>query len=128
MLLNIAAVLCLCSQVALVSGLSGPNGRGQKQQMRERRREYEEPSQLRGRAEQIVAVNTNTSQFLVDGTALPDVDFDIGQAFAGQLPISQEANESRKLYFFFSPSSDPAASDEITIWCRSFWELGVIFR
>ncbi|PPJ52261.1 hypothetical protein CBER1_10589 [Cercospora berteroae] len=110
-----AAVVVI--QVALVSGASGPSGWNQEQQKRQILQEHEEPSRLRGRAEHVVAVNTNTSQFVVDGTALPEVDFDIGQAFAGQLPISQEANETRKLYFFFSPSSDPAASDEITIWC-----------
>ncbi|CCD44947.1 serine carboxypeptidase [Botrytis cinerea] len=57
-----------------------------------------------------------TSSFWVDGTAIPDVDFDIGESYAGLLPISSEPDESRKFYFWFFPSENPAATDEILIW------------
>lgn len=39
--------------------------------------------------------------FAVDGTKIPDVDFDIGESYAGLLPISDKANETRKLYFWY---------------------------
>lgn len=39
--------------------------------------------------------------FAVDGTKIPDVDFDIGESYAGLLPISDRASETRKLYFWY---------------------------
>jgi carboxypeptidase D len=48
--------------------------------------------------------------------AIPDVNFDIGESYAGLLPISPAANESSELYFWFFPSANPDAGDEITIW------------
>ena len=70
---------------------------------------------------------------MVDGTKIPDVDFDIGESYAGLLPISDAADETRKLFFWsarpppeipkpllrhprFFPSSNPQASDEIALW------------
>jgi hypothetical protein len=44
------------------------------------------------------------------------VDFDIGESYAGLMPISKAANESSQLYFWFFPSENPEASDEILIW------------
>jgi carboxypeptidase D len=32
------------------------------------------------------------------------------------LPISDAANETSELYFWFFPSENPDADDEITIW------------
>lgn len=55
-------------------------------------------------------------EFAVDGTAIPDVDFDIGESYAGLLPISQKKNETSQLYFWYFPSENPLAKDEITIW------------
>lgn len=54
----------------------------------------------------------------MNGTAgaIPEVYFDIGESYAGLLPISKAANETRELYFWFFPSENPDASDEITIW------------
>lgn len=52
----------------------------------------------------------------MNGTAIPDVDFDIGESYAGLLPISDQFNETRKLYFWYFPSQNPLAQDEITIW------------
>ncbi|KAF2234151.1 serine carboxypeptidase [Viridothelium virens] len=61
-------------------------------------------------------LNNNTEQFVVNGTAIPDIPFDIGESYAGLLPISDQLNETRKLYFWFFPSQNPNATDEITIW------------
>ncbi len=55
-------------------------------------------------------------EYAVNGSAIPDVDFDIGESYAGLMPISKAANESSQLYFWFFPSENPAASDEILIW------------
>lgn len=62
------------------------------------------------------SLNRTRSDFVVNGSALPEVDFDVGESYAGLLPISSNANDSRQLYFWYFPSSNPKASDEITIW------------
>ncbi|KAF1833457.1 alpha/beta-hydrolase [Decorospora gaudefroyi] len=64
-------------------------------------------------------ITTEASKaFAVNGTAgaIPDVNFDIGESYAGLLPISDKANETSELYFWFFPSENVNASDEITIW------------
>lgn len=61
-------------------------------------------------------LNNNTQQFVVDGTAIPDVDFDIGESYAGLLPISEAQNETRQLYFWFFPTTNPDAGEELVIW------------
>ncbi|KAH8807966.1 serine carboxypeptidase [Xylogone sp. PMI_703] len=61
-------------------------------------------------------LNKDTEQFVVNGTAIPDISFDVGESYAGLLPISDAHNETRKLYFWFFPSSNPKATNEIAIW------------
>ncbi|MCJ1459669.1 hypothetical protein MMC28_010048 [Mycoblastus sanguinarius] len=61
-------------------------------------------------------LNSATEKFVVDGTKIPDVDFDVGESYAGLVPISSAANETRELFFWFFPSSNPAATDELVIW------------
>lgn len=39
------------------------------------------------------------TEFYVDGKGIPDVDFDVGPSWAGLLPISSKANETRKVFF-----------------------------
>ncbi|KAF3921048.1 hypothetical protein AA313_de0202726 [Arthrobotrys entomopaga] len=61
--------------------------------------------------------NRNTKQFWVNGTAIPDVHFDIGESYAGLLPISTDKSESRKLYFWFFPSTGGKDTQEdLVIW------------
>ncbi|TAQ91157.1 hypothetical protein B7494_g509 [Chlorociboria aeruginascens] len=55
-------------------------------------------------------------EFAVNGSQLPEVDFNIGESYAGTLPISDNATDTNRLWFWFFPSSNPAASKEITIW------------
>lgn len=55
-----------------------------------------------------------TIEYVVDGTKIPDVDFDIGESYAGLMPVGN--NRSREYYFWFFPSGNPEAGDEITIW------------
>lgn len=61
-------------------------------------------------------LNEKSKQFVVNGTGLPDVHFDVGESYAGLLPITDDKNETRKLFFWFFPSQDPKASDEIAVW------------
>jgi carboxypeptidase D len=60
--------------------------------------------------------NLTDTEFRVNGTNIPQVPFDIGESYAGLLPISHDANETRQLYFWYFPSPNPSAKDEITIW------------
>jgi carboxypeptidase D len=53
---------------------------------------------------------------VVNGTGIPDVDFDVGESYAGLLPISSNAKEESKLWFWFFPTKNPAAGEEILIW------------
>ncbi|KIV79766.1 hypothetical protein PV11_07311 [Exophiala sideris] len=57
-----------------------------------------------------------TEKFAVNGTGVPLVDFDIGESYAGLLSINSNATNANELFFWFFPSDNPAASDEITIW------------
>jgi carboxypeptidase D len=57
-----------------------------------------------------------TKPFSVNGTGIPDVPFDIGTSYAGLLPISNSTGETRKLYFWFFPTTNPNPTDEITFW------------
>jgi carboxypeptidase D len=55
-------------------------------------------------------------EYRVNGTAIPDVDFDIGEAYAGLLPISKQTEDPNQLYFWYSVSQNRQADDEILIW------------
>lgn len=50
----------------------------------------------------------------MNGTAIPDVDFDVGESYAGSIPLT--TNSSDNLFFWFFPSENPAAEKEILIW------------
>lgn len=57
---------------------------------------------------------------MVNGTTVPEVDFDLGESYAGRLPIdapnSTDSSSEDELFFWFFPSKNPAASREITVW------------
>ena len=54
--------------------------------------------------------------FSVNGTSIPDVNFDIGESYAGTLSIDGNSSNPNRLWFWFFPSTNPSASDEITLW------------
>ncbi|KAI1394372.1 alpha/beta-hydrolase [Hypoxylon trugodes] len=61
--------------------------------------------------------NDNTTKFAVNGTGLPDVDFDVGESYSGYLPISDDPNDTNELFFWFFPSSTPNNTEkEILLW------------
>jgi carboxypeptidase D len=47
---------------------------------------------------------------------LPEVDFNLGESYAGTLPITSNASDPNQLWFWFFPSENPDASNEVTIW------------
>ena len=62
------------------------------------------------------ASNPALDKFSVNGTGIPDVNFDVGESYAGLLPISGAADETRELFFWFFPTTNPNASEEVTVW------------
>ncbi len=56
------------------------------------------------------------AEFEVDGNGIPEVPFDIGESYAGTLPISGNQDDENQLFFWYFPSDNPKASNEITIW------------
>ncbi|KAJ7618473.1 alpha/beta-hydrolase [Roridomyces roridus] len=60
--------------------------------------------------------NPRASEFFVDGATIPEVDFDVGPSWAGLLPISSNANETRKLFFWFFPPGPEGSLDDIIFW------------
>ncbi|EER28677.1 hypothetical protein D8B26_001046 [Coccidioides posadasii str. Silveira] len=61
-------------------------------------------------------LNQNTQRFAVDGTGIPEVTFDVGESYAGLLPITKDPDEDQKLYFWFFPTDNAQGQEEITIW------------
>ncbi|PPQ77211.1 hypothetical protein CVT25_011057 [Psilocybe cyanescens] len=60
--------------------------------------------------------NPAAKKFLVDGTKIPDVDFDAGPSWSGLMPISGAKNETRKLFFWFWPANNPSDTKDLTFW------------
>ncbi|KAK5170634.1 uncharacterized protein LTR77_005223 [Saxophila tyrrhenica] len=61
-------------------------------------------------------LNDKTKKFAVDGKGLPEVNFDIGESYAGTLSIDDDPDNENQLWFWFFPSENPAAGNEITLW------------
>ncbi|KAK0621654.1 serine carboxypeptidase [Bombardia bombarda] len=83
------------------------------------------------RQAQPLFLNDKTRPFAINGSAIPEVDFDVGESYAGLLPING-TNTSNELFFWFFPSTNPVAQEgpkEVMIWltggpgCSSVGEL-----
>ncbi|KAK9413808.1 putative Carboxypeptidase [Seiridium unicorne] len=61
-------------------------------------------------------LNDNTTSFAVNGTGIPDIDFDVGESYAGLLSITDDLDAAEKMYFWFFPSTNDAADKEILLW------------
>ncbi|KAB5559740.1 serine carboxypeptidase [Coniochaeta sp. 2T2.1] len=59
-------------------------------------------------------ISTRKLKFTVNGSAIPEVNFDAGESYAGQLPIGGDSDG--KLYFWFWPTTNPDQPKEILIW------------
>lgn len=55
-------------------------------------------------------------EYVVNGSAIPEVDFNIGESYAGLMPLTKNPGETNQMYFWFFPSENKAAADEILIW------------
>ncbi|KAI2467437.1 alpha/beta-hydrolase [Annulohypoxylon bovei var. microspora] len=71
--------------------------------------------------------NANTTKFAVNGTGIPDIDFDVGESYSGYLPITDNPDDTDELFFWFFPTSTPNSTEkEILLWlnggpgCSSF--------
>jgi hypothetical protein len=64
------------------------------------------------------------AEFVVNGSSIPEVDFDVGESYAGLLPIG-DTNDLDQLFFWFFPSANHIVEKEIVIWLtggvRSIW-------
>lgn len=67
-------------------------------------------------ASTITFKNPKAKQFFVDGTKIPDVNFDAGPSWSGLMPISGAKNETRKLFFWFWPTADAANTKDLVFW------------
>ncbi|PGH26431.1 hypothetical protein AJ80_01929 [Polytolypa hystricis UAMH7299] len=76
----------------------------------------DEKSNETSRARELKYFNDQTDgmSFLVNGIGAPEVGFDIGESYAGSLPNTPSGNST--LFFWFFPSDNPRASDEIVVW------------
>ncbi|TDL17652.1 alpha/beta-hydrolase [Rickenella mellea] len=68
------------------------------------------------RVKNITFHNPKASSFYVDGKGIPEVDFDIGPSWSGLIPISGNANETRKLFFWFFPPGPEGSLDDLIFW------------
>ncbi|RMZ78329.1 hypothetical protein DV738_g3886, partial [Chaetothyriales sp. CBS 135597] len=91
--------------------------RGERARSRHQDRRAGLPSQAAPLVKRDTSFLTPKSKpFVVNGTGIPEVPFDIGESYAGLLPISDKANETRQLFFWFFPSINPDAGEEVLIW------------
>ncbi|ORY17333.1 Alpha/Beta hydrolase protein [Clohesyomyces aquaticus] len=102
----------LCAGAVL--GASSPHKRGVFHKVRPQveRRVANEPfknPELQKRASRWLTDKTQ-------GIGIPEVPFDIGESYAGLLPISDDPNETRKLFFWFFPSTNSGCGEDVTIW------------
>src|SRR3569833_325868 len=56
------------------------------------------------------------AEFAVNGKEFPGVPFDIGESYAGLLPITANESDPNAIFFWFFPSSNPSAKKEIALW------------
>ncbi|EHK19573.1 uncharacterized protein TRIVIDRAFT_46356, partial [Trichoderma virens Gv29-8] len=58
------------------------------------------------------------TEFAVNGTGIPGVDFDVGESYSGLLPISNKTDEKDNMFFWFFPTvnEEHKKDKEITIW------------
>ncbi|KAK3213762.1 hypothetical protein GRF29_28g874914 [Pseudopithomyces chartarum] len=109
--------LLLCASVALAGSSPHKHSVFQKRKPTIEKRVPTQPFQhpaLEKRASSFL--NDKSKQFAVNGTGIPEVPFDIGESYAGLLPISDDPDESRQLFFWFFPSTQAETPKEVVIW------------
>ncbi|CAF0882636.1 unnamed protein product [Adineta ricciae] len=61
-------------------------------------------------------INPKAQDFYVNGSTIPEVNFDVGPSWAGLLPISNKTNESQQLFFWYFPSQSTEGINDLVIW------------
>lgn len=58
------------------------------------------------------------AEFYVDGKKLPLINWDVGESYAGNLPISDKKDEKSEQFFWYFPTATKEFVDkeEIVIW------------
>ncbi|KAE9408693.1 alpha/beta-hydrolase [Gymnopus androsaceus JB14] len=122
----ISACLTLLTATPLVAGIGGANpGFEESQKLQRdqlnRLRDFMGPkddflAKRQASSPTINFTNPAAQQFFVDGTTIPDVNFDAGPSWSGLLPISGDPNETRKLFFWFWPTSNITNADKLLFW------------
>ncbi|EPS94281.1 hypothetical protein FOMPIDRAFT_1055219 [Fomitopsis schrenkii] len=69
-----------------------------------------------GTVKNITFSNPKASEFWVNGSNIPFVDWDIGPSWAGLLPISDKTSETRQLFFWFFPPGPQGSLDDLVMW------------
>ncbi|KAH9928842.1 Alpha/Beta hydrolase protein [Fomitopsis serialis] len=69
-----------------------------------------------GTVQNITFSNPQASEFYVDGSSLPEITWDIGPSWAGLLPISNNTNETRQLFFWYFPPGPQGSLDDLILW------------
>ncbi|KAK3330751.1 putative serine-TYPE carboxypeptidase F precursor [Apodospora peruviana] len=59
-------------------------------------------------------LNKNIPKFLVNGTAIPEVSFDAGESYAGNINVGNSTDNA--LFFWFWPTTDSNPEKSIIIW------------
>jgi carboxypeptidase D len=56
--------------------------------------------------------------YYVPSTGIPEVSFDIGESYAGQIPVDWKKTGSKdpKFFYWFFPTVNPAGKDDVVIW------------
>ncbi|KAL8680006.1 MAG: hypothetical protein Q9186_003772 [Xanthomendoza sp. 1 TL-2023] len=61
-------------------------------------------------------LTSDNEKFLVNGSSLFEVDFPLGESYAGLLPNGPSGNSSLFFWFFPAPLQNPKVGETITIW------------
>ncbi|KAH9483197.1 putative serine carboxypeptidase [Psilocybe cubensis] len=78
---------------------------------------FQAPAPARRQAVQnITFSNPAAFKFFVNGSTIPEVDFDVGPSYAGLLPISGNKSETRQLFFWFFPPGPQGSPDDLIFW------------
>jgi carboxypeptidase D len=62
-------------------------------------------------------LNFHTAYY-VPSTGIPEVSFDVGESYAGQIPVDLKKTGSKdpKFFYWFFPTVNPAGKDDVVIW------------
>jgi carboxypeptidase D len=57
-------------------------------------------------------------EYYVSPKGIPEVSFDVGESYAGQIPVDLKKNGSKdpKFFYWFFPTVNPAGKDDVVIW------------